>query len=115
MNMEQKLEKLYQTLGEISINYLIYQKRDNIDQTKKIIPQIQEFVLWFLEENRYGIEPELYQGLSQNLVSILADILQSLEQEDMVLMHDALTYGLLEYLELIVVNLKQEEHANDDV
>ncbi len=108
-------QDLYKSLGGISIDYLIYQKRDNIEQSKKIIPQIQKFVLWFLEENRYGIEAELYQGLSQNLVNILADILEALEQEDMVLMHDALTYGLLEYLELIVVNLKQEELVDDDV
>lgn len=113
--MKKDWQDLYKILGEISIDYLIYQKRDNIEQTKKIIPQIQEFVLWFLEKNRYGIEAELYQDLSQNLVNILADILEALEQGDMVLMHDALTYGLLEYLELIVVDLKQEEYADDDV
>ena len=78
-------------------------------QIKKIIPQIHEFVLWFLKDNIFDIEAELYQSLSQNLVEILKDILEAMEQGDMVLLHDAATYGLMGYLELFVVDQKQED------
>lgn len=113
--MKEKIRNLYQALGEISVSYLIYQERNNIEKIKKFIPQIQEFVLWFLEENKLGIEEDLYQDLSKNLVYILEDISTALEQEDMVLLHDSMAYGLLEYLEAIVVDEKQENHIDDNV
>lgn len=103
--MENKIQNLYQNLLKISLDYLIYQKRNNVESVKKIIPQIQEFVLWFLERNRFGMEEELYQNVSQNLLWILEDILESLKQQDRVLLQDALAYGLMEYLEPFI---KQE-------
>ena len=71
-------------------------------------------VLWFLEGNRFGIEEELYQNMSSNLLEVLKDILEALEQEDMVLLHDAAANGLLEYLQLFV-NTEQEDGANDNI
>lgn len=112
--MEKTAQKLYKELRDISAFFSIYQVRDNTERTKKIIPEIQEFVLWFLEGNRFGIEEELYQGMSRNLVCLLEDLLEALEQKDMVLLHDAITYGLLEYLELFV-DVEQEEQADDDL
>ena len=94
--MDEKIQSLYQQLKEITFRYWVYRLRQNIEKTKKIIPEIQEFVLWFLEENIFGIDEELYQGMSENLVNILQDILTALQQEDMVLLHDAIAYGLLE-------------------
>lgn len=112
--MKQKIESLYRTIVEISAGYLIYQKRNNISQVKKIIPQIQEFVLWFLEGNRFGIEDELYQGMQKNLLQILADALDAIDMEDRVLLHDAIANGLQEYLKLFV-ETKQEEKEDDDL
>ncbi len=100
--MDEKIQILYQQLKDITFRYWVYRLRQNIVKTKKIIPEIQEFVLWFLEENIFGIDEELYQGLSKNLVIILQDILTALQEEDMVLLHDAIAYGLLEYLRLFV-------------
>lgn len=114
-DMEDKIQNLYQELGEIIVFYLVYQKRDNIERIKKMIPQIQEFVLWFLQENIFGIEAELYQAMSRNLIEILEDILTALEQADMVLMHDAIAYGLMEYLELFVVKPEQGDSADDNI
>ena len=100
--MEEKIKELYEQLRDISARYLIYQKYDNIELVKKIIPQIQEFVLWFLKENIFGIDEAIYQGMCQNLINILDDIVSALEQEDCVLLHDAITYGLEEYLEMFL-------------
>lgn len=106
--MEKKIQKLYKEIRDIAAWYMIYQRRDNVEQIRKIIPRIQEFVLWFLEGNRFGIEEDLYREMSINLNDILKDILTALEQRDMVLMHDAIAYGVLEYLKLFV-DPEQEE------
>lgn len=112
--MEGKIEKLYRELRDISAFYSLYQMRNNVEAVKKLIPEIQEFVLWFLEGNQFGIEEELYQGMSNNLVRILEDILTALQQEDMVLMYDATACGLVEYLQLFV-DEGEEEQSNDSL
>lgn len=108
--MEENIHKLFESLNRISVKYLTGADRSNLKETKKEIPRIQQFVLWFLEENRFGIEPELYRDMSENLLRILEDILTSLQQEDHVLLHDAVAYGLLEYLKLFI---GQEEETDD--
>lgn len=112
--MEDNIQKLYHQVRDIGAWYMIYQIHDNIERTKKIIPEIQEFVLWFLEENRFGIENELYQGMSCNLIDILKDILGALEQDDMVLLNDAMSYGLMEYLQLFL-DVGQEVEIEENV
>ena len=66
------------------------------------MPEIQEFVFWFLEGSEFEIETKLHQELCSELVCILREILMSLEQNDKVLLHDAMTYGLMEYLQLFI-------------
>lgn len=100
--MSEKIQDLFTQINQIAVEYLFYQKRTNIEAIEKIIPQIQEFVLWFLEGNRFGLEEELYQGMQVQLLGILNDILQGIEQGDKVLLHDAMAYGLLEYLKLFI-------------
>lgn len=112
--MEDKFFELHDKLRDIGALFLIYQERDNVERIKKIIPEIQEFVLWFLEENRFGIENDLYQNMSSNLLNILEDILIAMEQHDVVLMHDAAVNGLMEYLKLFL-NEDQEVEANGNL
>lgn len=112
--MEDTIQRLHEKLRDISAWFVIYQVRDNVERIKKIIPEIQEFVLWFLEGNKFGVEEELYQGMSRNLICILEDILEALREGDMVLLHDATAYGLMEYLELFV-DIEQEEKADDNL
>ena len=106
--MQDKMIILYQKLRDITAAYMVYQERHTIEMIKEIIPQIQEFVLWFLEGNRFGIEQALYQDLSTNLVNVVNDILTALQEEDRVLLNDAVAYGLMEYLEMFL-DAKQEE------
>lgn len=107
--MDGKINDLYQSFYQISFGYLVEQKRDTVELVKKMIPQIQEFVLWFLEENRFGIEEELYQGMQSNLLQILEDITDAIEQEDRVLLHDAVAYGLMEYLRIFIDVVEEKE------
>ncbi len=98
--MEEKIRDLHQKVQKIINGYLIYQKRDNIEQMKKIVPQIQEYVLWFMEENKLNINQEKYQELKNNLIFVLEDILEAMEQGDRVLLNDALAWDFVEYLKL---------------
>ncbi len=107
--MEEKIQSLFDDLRYISAFYLIYRKRQVLSEIREKIPQIQEFVLWFLEENRLGIEMELYQGTCNNMLQIIKDLSEALEQDDAVLLHDAVAYGLMEYLKLFVVPGREEQ------
>lgn len=112
--VEEKIGQLYSRLGIVTAGYLMYQERNNVSTIREMIPQIQEFVLWFMEENRFGISEALYQDLNRNLVEILSDILEAIRYQDRVLMHDAVAYGLMEYLEMLL-GIEQKEDANGDI
>lgn len=105
--MEKKIKQLYEKLGKIVIFYLIYQKRDNIEQTKKLVPEIKEFVMWFLKDNPLHADEKQFQVMSKELIDILKDLLESFEHKDMVLLHDTIAYGLMDYLELFLNNRKE--------
>lgn len=111
--MEEKIQKLYQQLNMIFVEHMVYQKKNNTEKIEKLMPQIQEFVLWFLGENRFGVEEDLYQGMSSNLLEILKDMAEALKYGDRVLMHDAAAYGLSEYLELFLP--EQEDREDDNI
>lgn len=106
--MEDKIRDLYKELRNMIAGYLIYQNRNSYEKIKKVMPQIQEFVLWFIEENKFGIEEELYNGLKENLLYILSDVLDAINQGDIVLLNDAVAYGFMDYLELFV-DLEEEK------
>lgn len=112
--MEEKIQVLFDDLRHISAFYLIYRKRESLNAMKEKIPQIQEFVLWFLEEDKLGFGSRLYQEMCNNMLQILADILDAMEQDDAVLLHDAAAYGLMEYLKLFVIPGREEE-ADDNL
>lgn len=105
--MEENIEKLNEQLNLIYVGHMVYQKKNNVEEITKIMPQIQEFVLWFLEGNRFGIEKELYQDMSANLLEILKDMVEALANGDRVLLHDAAAYGLSEYLRLFLPEQKE--------
>lgn len=95
--MEEKIESLYETINFLGFN-ATYSRNNNYAQNiREIIPQIQEFVQWFLE-NISGLE----EGVYFNLIDILKDCETALQEDDNVLMMDALEQGLSEYLEMFL-------------
>ena len=98
------IEQLYQKVNNVSTEYLILQKRNNVEQIRELIPQIQEFVQWFFT-NISGLE----EGVYLNLTDILKDCETALREEDNVLMMDALEQGLSGYLEMFL----SEEYFNE--
>lgn len=98
--MGEKIEFLKSKLGFIGMVYLQSQRVGNIEAVMEYMPQISEFVNWFLGGNIFGIEDNLYQALCDNLLDVVNDIMQANENNDRVLMHDAVQYGLIEYLNM---------------
>ena len=100
--MEEKIKELYSKLSFIGMIYLNSGRVGNIEAVMEYMPQISEFVNWFVKENIFGIEDNLYQGLCGNLLDIVNDIMQANQNNDRVLMHDAVQYGLVEFLEMFI-------------
>lgn len=100
--MLEQITNLYQELNRIAVEYMVLQKKNNITEIEKIMPQIQEFVLWFLGGNIFELDDIFYEELSQNLLGILSDMNLAMQQKDRVLMHDAVNYGLVLYLEMFL-------------
>lgn len=107
--MEAKMEELRKKTEEIGLRYVVAQERGIIEETMKILPQIQEFAVWFLGGNQFGISEEDYQALSENLLDVLNDISNALEQRDKVLLFDSIYFGILEYLKMFA-----EEETEED-
>ncbi len=100
--MEEMIGKLYHELEEIEGDFLDYQKRQNLIPVQQRFDRIQAFAVWFMEENRLDVEDAVWKRMSRQLLEILQDMIQAIEQGDYVLMHDAVTYGLMEYLALFL-------------
>lgn len=116
MGVEEKSFQLYKDINYIGYLYVCKGKNDYVKRANNLLPQIQEFVQWFLAGNQFGIEDEVYQALQQNLLVILEDIATALKENDSVLMLDALEQGISEYLLMFIPEKfwKQErEKAHD--
>jgi hypothetical protein len=100
--MEDKIKVLYYALKIFSCNFLDYKKRNDMLPIRERLGQMREFTIWFLEENRLGVDEESYAEMQQEILSVLTDILDAAEAGDCVLMHDAVTFGFLKYLECFV-------------
>lgn len=100
--MEEQIIKLYEDINLIGYVYTCYGKNNYVENAKNLMPQVETFVQWFLSENQFGIDNELYLALKKNLLTILEDIVEAVKQNDTVLMMDALEAGLSEYLKMLL-------------
>ena len=95
--VKEKIENLYETINFLGFNATYSRNNNYAQNTREIIPQIQEFVQWFLTDIS-GLE----EGIYLNLIDILKDCETALLEDDNVLMMDALEQGLSEYLEMFL-------------
>ena len=106
--MLDEIEKLYDKLKIISDNFLDYKKRNDLVPVQAWLKEIQGFSVWFMQENHLENNETEWKMLSEKLIEILQDIVQAIEQQDYVLMHDAITYGMMEYLRIFLPNNVRE-------
>ncbi|MEY8516786.1 hypothetical protein AALC25_07615 [Lachnospiraceae bacterium 29-84] len=110
--MENDIQELFEALHSVSVEYLTGLNRNNVERIIQLMPQIQQFAKWFLEKGQLEIERKINEELVVGFLQILKDITESLEQEDHVLLHDAIAYGVLDYLKLF---LGQEEEVDESL
>ena len=112
--MEEKIKTLYENINFIGYYCMSHRKYDYVEKTKSLIPDIREFVEWFMAGNQFGIEEEIYRQLQDNLLEILNDMTTALKEQDRVLMLDALEAGISEYLAMFLPEeyfMEQEENV----
>ncbi|MDD6168818.1 MAG: hypothetical protein PUB46_01900 [Lachnospiraceae bacterium] len=107
--MEEKIISLYEGINYTGYCCVYGKKNDYVTRIKSFVSDIREFVAWFMDENKFGIEDDLYMALVNNLIDILKDCNRALEQNDRVLLLDALEYGLVEYLKMFLPENYLEE------
>lgn len=98
--MINKIKELVEELTPVCDNYVKYQMPLRADVYKHL-PAIQEFTECVF---RMITDAEV----QQDMMEILNDMLSALEQEDEVLLYDALRYGLMEYMK-VIIEISEEE------
>ncbi len=111
--MDQKIRELYKKINYIGYYVTYHQNTQYMKMAKSLIPEINDFINWFLEKNKFGISKKEYDLLCRNLIEIVKDITEALKQEDRVLMMDALEQGISEYIKMILFP-KSEEQVKDE-
>ena len=114
--MEEKIKTLYENINFIGYYCMSHRKYDYVEKTKSLIPDIREFVEWFMAGNQFGIEEEVYWQLQENLLGILNDMETAFKEQDRVLMLDALESGISEYLVMFLPEeyfMEQEENVRE--
>lgn len=93
--MEEKIIELFEKINNIGFYCVYYKKSDYyVEKAKELLPDISAFTEWFLSENIFGIEEEIYLMMQQDILEILHDCMEALKENDNVLMLDALENGL---------------------
>ena len=107
--MQGKWVNLYNILKNIEEDFLDYQNRKNLLPIREQLNNIQEFAVWFLQKNPPGMDKEAFIQAKKEIIAILQDIVSAIEENDYVLMHDAITYGVMEYLKACNPELVEAE------
>lgn len=78
---------------------------------------LNEFYDRFLRENVFEIDKTDYEKLQLLFINIIRDLSQGLKNKDVVLLEDAMEYGLLSFLEIFMdedeVSRLKEESVNE--
>jgi len=82
--------------------YVVMNRADLVDDVKEILPDVQKFVMWFLETKDIGVNEEEKQIMDNNVLLMMKDINEALEYSDSVLMYDVLECGVAQYLRLFL-------------
>ena len=92
-------EELYKKITEINFKELAYGKRNVLNDTKKILPDIQSFMKNLMNQKW---DDDIKEYVMRDIMDILEDIVSAYENDDQVLLMDATAYGVQKYLKLFV-------------
>ena len=91
--------ELYKKIREINIQELICGKHKILDEMRKILPQIQQFLQILLNMKW---ENDIRNVVTADVTVIMNDIVSAYENEDEVLLMDTTAYGVQEYLKYFI-------------
>lgn len=96
-----EIEVLYKKVYCACVEFAVYQKKNIKERIIEFWPVLGVFAKQFFEKSDFEFEEE-YLQLRQVLLEIINDIVQGMEQEDIILLQDAVEFGLKEFLEIFI-------------
>lgn len=105
--MEERIQSLYETINFLGFNATYHRNNNYVENSKSLLPKIQEFAQWFFHECPVTFEQEVYD----NFIDILSDCETALREHDHVLMLDALEQGISGYLEMFLSQDDTSEYS----
>lgn len=106
--MKEQWELLYRRLDKIKDNFLDVKKRNDMMPIRENLLEIQQFAIWFLQDNHLHDEESVWKEKKEKLLIILEDIVTATEQQDCVLLNDAIVYGIMNYLKCFLPEIVEE-------
>ena len=82
--MKEQWELLYRRLDKIKDNFLDVKKRNDMMPIRENLSEIQQFAIWFLQDNHLHDEESVWKEKKEKLLIILEDIVTATEQQDCV-------------------------------
>ena len=107
------IKQIYTKVLKSCIGFSVYGTKKVEEETKELLPLLNEFYDRFLRE----IDKTDYEKLQLLFINIIRDLSQGLKNKDVVLLEDAMEYGLLSFLEIFMdedeVSRLKEESVNE--
>ena len=104
-----ELENIYRNLYYCCRKEAEWNRGTIVEDTRILLPQIQEFTEIISNPKNFDLKEEEYQDLLTYYMEVLNDIVIAMENHDIVLLYDALTYGLLEVMKLFLLEGEYEQ------
>lgn len=111
------IKQVYTKVLKACVGFSVYGTKKVEAETKELLPLLNEFYEQFLRENLFEIDKTDYEKLQLLFINIIRDLSQGLKNKDVVLLEDAMEYGLLPFLEIFMdedeVSRLKEESVNE--
>ena len=111
------IKKIYTKVLKSCVEFSVYGTKTAEEESKKILPVLNEFYNQVFKENVFNIEKTDCEQLQILFVNIIRDFSQGLQNKDAILLEDTMEYGLLPFLEIFIggdeVSMLKEESLNE--
>ncbi len=102
------MKQLFDKIENCCTNEIKRRNHQLIKEIKDILPDIMEFTNIILDESNFDMDTETYQLIRSQYVEIVGDLMDGIENQDEVLVMDALYVGMLDFMRLFSEDLDEE-------
>ena len=111
------IKQIYTKVLRSCVGFSVHGNKKVEEETKELLSALNEFYEQFLKDNIFEINKTDYEKLQLLFINIVRDLSQGLKNKDVVLLEDAMEYGLLPFLEIFMdedeVSMLKEESVNE--